>query len=115
MNRPLDNKFLDKLFNIEEVRKVINTTPIYFENVLAYITAHYNGSHKEMWALKKKTRGDILKVDWMNKYYYESQEFLAPKYRNYVKKEIYKYVKPMNTHNIQSMQKSFNQAYFNNA
>lgn len=114
MNRPLDNKFLDKLFNIEEVKKVIHTPPVHFENVLAYITAHYNGSHKEMLTLKKKTRGDILKVDWMNKYYYESQEFLAPKYRNHVKKEIYKYVKPMNTHDIKSMKKSFNQAYFNN-
>jgi len=113
MNRPLDNQFLDKLFHIEEVKNVINTAPVYFENVLAYITAHYNGSHKEMLALKKKTRGDILKVDWMNKYYYKSQEFLAPKYRNHVKKEIYKYVKPMNTHDIKSMKKSFNKAYFN--
>src|SRR5699024_11298719 len=39
MNRPLDNQFLDKLFNIEGVKNVINTTPVYFENVLAYITA----------------------------------------------------------------------------
>src|SRR5699024_11199973 len=112
--RPLDNQFLDKLFNIEEVKNVIHTTPVYFENVLAYITAHYNGSHKEMLALKKKTRGDILKVDWMNKYYYKSQEFLAAKYRNHVKKEIYKYVKPMSTHDIKSMKKSFNNAYSNN-
>src|SRR5699024_12842390 len=94
-------------------KNVIHTTPVYFENVLAYITAHYNGSHKEMLALKKKTRGDILKVDWTTKYYYKSQEFLAPKYRNHVKKEIYKYVKHMSTHDIKSMKKSFNKAYCN--
>lgn len=115
MNHPLEDEYLDHLFNINEVKKVINTPTIYFENVLAYITAHYSGQHKEMLALKKKTRGDILYVNWMNKYYYESQEFLAPKYRNHVKKEIYKYVKPMNAHDINTMKESFNEEYFNHA
>src|SRR5699024_5080167 len=115
MSSPLDDDYLDKLFNIKEVKKVINTQPIYFENILAYITAHYNGQHKEMLSLKKKTRGDILQVSWMNKYYYKSQEFLAPKYRNHVKKEIYKYVKPMNAHDIKTMKKSFSEAYFKKA
>lgn len=112
MNNPLDDEFLDKLFNIEDVKKIMNTSPIYFENILAYITAHYNGQHKEMLALKKKIRGDILQVDWMNKWYSKSQEFLAPKYRNYVKNEILKYVKPMNAQNIESMKESFSEAYF---
>lgn len=112
MNRPLDDKYLDKLFNIKEIKRVINTSPIYFENVLAYITAHYHGHHKEMLSLKKKTRGDILQVNWMNKYYYKSQEFLAPKYRNYVKKEIYKYVEPMNAQDIKTMKQSFSESYF---
>jgi|SRR5690625_629503 len=105
MNRPINEKFLDKLFNIEIVKKIINTSPIHFENVLTYITAHYNGKHQEMLALKKKTRGDTLPVDWMEKYYYKSQEFLAPKYRNHIKKEIYKYVKPMNAHDIKTMKR----------
>ncbi|HLR51429.1 MAG TPA: DUF6395 domain-containing protein [Candidatus Avamphibacillus sp.] len=115
MNHPLDDKFLDKLFNIKEVKKIIGSSPIFFENILAYITSHYNGKHKEMLSLKKKTRGDSLQVDWMNKYYYKSQEFLAPKYRNHVKKEIYKYVKPMNADDIKTMKNSFNEAYFKKA
>lgn len=63
LNSPLDDKYLDKFFNIKEVKKAIHTSPIYFENTLAYITAHYNGNHKEMLSLKKQTRGDILQVD----------------------------------------------------
>lgn len=105
MNRPINNKFLDKLFNIKEVKKIISTSPVHFENVLTYITAHYNGKHNDMLALKKKTRGDTLKVDWMNKYYYKSQELLAPKYRNHIKKEIYKHIKPMNKHDIKTMKR----------
>ena len=58
MNRPFTDTYLDHLFNIKEVKKVINRPPIYFENVLAYITSHYHGQHKEMLLLKKKnTRG----------------------------------------------------------
>lgn len=115
MDSPLDDEYLNKLFNIKEVKKVMNTSPVYFENILAYITAHYNGQHKEMLSFKKKTRGDTLQVDWMNKWHSKSQEFLAPKYRNYVKKEILKYVKSMNTQDVETMKESYNEAYFQQA
>src|SRR5699024_5038114 len=69
MNRPLDNKFLDKLFNIEEVNNVINTSHIYNVNVLAINKDNYNERHKKKKELKKKSSGEILKVDWRNKYY----------------------------------------------
>src|SRR5699024_10211644 len=92
---PLNEKYLDQLFNIKEVKKVLHaSSPIYFSNILAYITAHYNGDHQEMLSLKKITRGDILEIEWMNKWYSKSQEFFAPKYRGHVKKEILNYTKP---------------------
>src|SRR5699024_6592156 len=116
MNSPLDDRYLDKLFKIEDAKKVLNAPPpIYFASILAYITANYNGRHKEMLSLKKKTRGDTLNVEWMNKWHSKSQEFLAPKYRNHVKKEILKYVEPMNTEDIKTMKQSFSEAYFKQA
>mgnify|MGYP001160551751 CR=1 FL=1 len=111
-NKSIDDRYLDQLFNIKDAKRVINTPPIYFASILAYITAHYNGKHPEMIDLKKKTRGNILNVDWMNKWYSKSQEFLAPKYRSYVKQQILKYVKPMTTHDIKTMKKSYDEQYF---
>ena len=111
-NMSLDKPYLHNLFNIKNANKVINSHPIYFANILAYITAHYSGNHKEMLKLKKRTRGDILQVSWMDKWYPKSQEFLAQKYRNHVKKEIIKYSAPMNTNDIQTMKQSFGEEYF---
>lgn len=114
-NTSIDDKFLDQLFKIKDATRVLDAPPpIYFSNILAYITAHYHGNHKEMLLLKKKTRGDILQVSWMNKWFTKSQEFLAPKYREYVKKKILTHVKPMNTQDIETMTQSFNEAYFKN-
>lgn len=111
-NRPIHDRFLDELFKIKDVKWAINTPHLHFSNVISYITAHYSGEHKKMLALKKKTRGDRLNVEWMHKWYPKAEEFLAPKYRIYVKKQIYKYVEPMNNKDIQTMKQSYSKAYF---
>src|SRR5699024_9245607 len=114
MNRQINDIYLDKLFNIKDVQKVLHAPPpIYFSSILAYITAHYNGNHEEMLALKKETRGDTLSVDWMNKWYSKSQEFLAPTYRSQIKQEIFIYVETMNAIDIISLKHSFSESYFN--
>lgn len=113
MNHPLTDRYLDQLFSIKDVQNYFNAPPpIYFSNILAYITSHYNGHHQEMLSLKKKTRGDVLQIDWMNKWYSKSQEFIAPKYRNDIKNKILKYVDSMNAEDIQTMKQSFSEAYF---
>jgi len=112
-NQTISDRFLDKLFNIKDAKIVLNAPPpIYFSNILAYITNHYQGNHQKMLALKRETRGDTLSVDWMDKWYTKSQEFLAPKYRNHIKKEILKYTEPMNAQNVKTMTQSFSKAYF---
>ncbi|MDY0407446.1 DUF6395 domain-containing protein [Virgibacillus soli] len=116
MNQPLSNDYLDQLFAVKDVKRVLNASrPIYFSNILAYITSHYRGNHQKMLLLKRITRGDRLEVEWMNKWYPKSQEFIAPKYRNSVKREILKYAEPMNTRDIKIMQQSFSEAYFQHA
>lgn len=113
MNQSISDSFLDKLFNIRDAKTVLNAPPpIYFASILAYITAHYNGNHPKMLALKKNVRGDTLQVDWMNKWYSKSQEFLAPKYRSHIKQEILKHVEPMNPQDVKTMKQSFSKSYF---
>lgn len=111
-NSPINDKYLDELFQIKDVKRVLATKHLHYGNVITYITSHYHGKHPEMLALKKKTRGDRLDVSWMNKWYPDAEEFLAPKYRDEVKKRIFKYVKPMNQKDIQTMKKSFSKEYF---
>src|SRR5699024_5159002 len=58
INCQINDCYLDKLFNIKDLQKVLHAPPpIYFSNILAYICANYNGDHVEMLALKKKTLG----------------------------------------------------------
>lgn len=111
-NSPLEDHYLDKLFYIKGVKNILKTPHLHYGNVLSFITANYNGSHKEMLELKEKTRGDILDVDWMRKWFPKSQEFLAPKYRNDVIKNIHKYVEPMNAEDIKTMKRSFSEEFF---
>src|SRR5690625_7619125 len=111
MNRQINDSYLHKLFNIKDAQKVLHAPPpIYLSSILAYIIAHYNGNHQEMLALKKKTRGDTLPVDWMNKWYSKSQEFLAPKYRSQIKQEIFKQDKTMNTKDIKNKKQKTNES-----
>lgn len=115
-NSPITDDYLDQLFAIQDVQRLLQAPPpIYFSNVFAYITAYYHGAHQAMLSLKKQTRGDVLQVDWMHKWYSKSQEFLAPKYRKQIKKEILKHVNPMSRQDVQTMQQSFNKAYYQNA
>ncbi|GAB4074218.1 hypothetical protein GCM10028778_17210 [Barrientosiimonas marina] len=105
----LEKSYLDRLFQIDEVQKIIKQSPIYYENVLTYVTAHYNGNHPDMLALKKKTRGDHLQFDWMERWHPKAQALLAPKYRNQIKQTIQKYTKPMDTRDIKAMKQSYNE------
>lgn len=113
LQQRITHEYLDHMFNIKEVKAVLNTPqPIYFSSILAYITAHYQGNHPQMLRLKAMTRGNRLPVDWMNRWYSKSQEFLAPQYRNFVKKQILQYVEPMTTRDVRIMKYAFSKAYF---
>lgn len=95
LGEQLSDKLIDKLFMITEARTFIKKMPIKFENQFAYITAHYDGKHPVMEVLKKTTRGDILAVDWMEKWFSPSSEHIYPKYKKSVEKNIKKYVEVM--------------------
>jgi hypothetical protein len=95
LKKEIDDQYLNRLFKIREARINLMKFPMANENVITYITAHYHGNHHLMNLLKKKTRGNLLKVSWMEQWYSPSREDLAPKYRNLIVSNIKKYLKVM--------------------
>lgn len=49
-----------------------------------------------MKSLKKRTRGNVLYTDWMERWYEPSKTLIADKYYSYIKNEITKYLDIMN-------------------
>lgn len=92
----INNEQLEKMFAISEARRKLTEYPIKHENVIAYISSHYKGDNELMLALKKKTRGDSLKLDILEKWYSPSIELIPDKYRKLVSNNISKYLETMN-------------------
>jgi hypothetical protein len=60
---------LDRFFASPQVRAEITKVWVKHENVYAYATAGYRGGHPLMTALRRRVRGDLLEVDWMERWY----------------------------------------------
>jgi hypothetical protein len=103
LRQSITNELLDQLFMITEARTMLKKFPINLENVMTYITSHYNGNHILMNLLKKRTRGDILETDWMEKWYMPAKSYISDKYYRHVKGEITKYLEVMNKDDKKNM------------
>ncbi len=75
---------LDLLFSSKEVRKTLATFPIKHENVITYIAARYRGSHPLMNLLRRRVRGDVLDLDWLEHWYEPSAAMLPETHRTHV-------------------------------
>lgn len=102
-NVPLTEHYLNNLFKINDANDIIKHSYPHFGNVLSYITSKYNGNHLEMNKLKKKVRGDSINTSWMEKFHPEALNIIAPQYRQYIKKQIDKYVTTMEENEINTM------------
>lgn len=107
---PIQDEYLDNLFRIKDAQRVLQVCPVHFENVIAYITSNYNGEHKIMNILKKKTRGDVLDTSWMEKWYSPALDLVRPKYQDHVNKQIQERLNVM-TKQDQSNMKTFDYEY----
>ena len=94
-NQKMEDTFLAKLFLFKEVGSGITQFPIKHENVIAYITSQYEGKLPLMLLLRRKVRGDILHVAWMEKWYSPSLQLLPKPYRHYVQNKISQYLEVM--------------------
>ena len=91
----LSNEELDELFEIKEAKRFLHDFPIKHENVLIYITSKYEGDHLLMNMLKKRVRGDIIDISWLEKYYPKMFEVIPEKYQNVVKEKLDQYLDEM--------------------
>lgn len=96
LKQHISDDILNDLFLSTEARTMIKKLPISVENVITYITSHYDGNHKLMNLLKIRTRGDILDTNWMEKWYAPSKELIADKYCDHIEREIRKHLEFMN-------------------
>lgn len=93
----LSNEELDELFEIQEAKRFLHEFPIKHENVLTYITSKYEGDHPLMNLLKKRVRGDLIDLSWLEKYYPKMFEVIPEKYQKVVKEKLEKYLEEMNS------------------
>lgn len=81
--------------NFKYFKERFSKIPIADENIFNYITSRYNGSNSIMTILKGRTRGGLLDVSWLGKWYSPSVLILPEKYRSFVSKQIPKYIDVM--------------------
>lgn len=101
----VSDELLDRLFRIRGARAKLEKFPIFFENVITYITANYHGNHPLMNMLKKKTRGNITDVKWMEKWHSPSLKWIPRKYQDEIKKNIMKHLSVMSAEDETRMAK----------
>ncbi|MGM1048177.1 MAG: DUF6395 domain-containing protein [Bacillota bacterium] len=110
--KAVSNEMLNDFFSIRGVRNKLEKFPIFFENVITYITANYHGNHQLMNMLKKKTRGDVTDVSWMEKWYSSSLKIIPVQYQAEIRKNIKKHLNVMTVEDektIKQWQSDFNQ------
>ncbi len=96
---PTDDE-LDRLFAISEARAALHKTPIHHENVYAFATHVYRGSHPLMTALRQRVRGDTLDVTWMRRWYPPAAALLPEHRREQAVAAIAAAVPPMTSDDI---------------
>ena len=101
-NKKIPKEELNELFKIKEAKYHLSHFPIKHENVLTYSTSKYVelfeldvGNESMMSLLTKRVRGNILEVDWMEKYFPMMLEIIPEKYREGIKIKLEKYLQPM--------------------
>ncbi|CAI8237676.1 MAG: Uncharacterised protein [Methanobacteriota archaeon] len=98
----MTDKELDDLFKINEAKRFLSSFPIKHENVLTYSTSKYLElfeldieNNSMMSILTKRVRGDVMEVEWMEKYFPMMFDLIPEKYREDIKIKLEKYLQPM--------------------
>tara|TARA_B100000287_G_scaffold243184_1_gene228602 strand:+ start:1336 stop:2640 length:1305 start_codon:yes stop_codon:yes gene_type:complete len=94
---------IDKMFKIPEARINLCKFPIKHENILTYITSKYQGRNSNMKLLRKRVRGDLLSLDWLEKWNPESESLIYHKYRNEIIGNIKKLLRVMDENEVKTM------------
>lgn len=77
-------------------KKIMTGDHIHHQNVMMYMASHYHGDNKAMQLFKKRTGADQFNMACLAKWYSPAIKVIAEPYRDYVTKQIKRYVKSMN-------------------
>ena len=89
------DKELDRIFEIKEAQIAIFKDLIKHQNVVSYFCNKYEGDHKLLGLLKKKSC-HVKNSEIYEKWYAPSIELIVPKYRGYVENKISDFLETMN-------------------
>lgn len=95
LGEEISEKLLDEMFKVKGIHGKLEKLPVFFENMITYITAHYRQNHRLMNLLKQKTRGDLRDVSWMDKWYSPHKKYIPAKYLPKIKRAILKHTTAM--------------------
>ena len=92
----IDDSLAERLLAIPEARAQMRKPWMKHENVLAYATRHYDGDHRLLRLLRRRVRGDQLRVRWMERWYPPAADLLPAHRRNEAIASIRRALRPMN-------------------
>lgn len=92
----IDDALADRLFRIPEAQAQMRRPWMKHENVLAYATHHYHGTHRALRLLRRRVRGDTLPVRWMERWYPPAADLLPAHRRAEAVETIRRALPPMN-------------------
>ena len=92
----IDDSLADRLLAIPDARAQMRKPWMKHENVLAYATRHYDGGHQLLRLLRRRVRGDQLRVRWMERWYPPAADLLPPHRRDEAVASIRRAIRPMN-------------------
>jgi len=92
----IDASLADRLLAIPEAQAQMRKPWMKHENVLAYATRHYDGGHQLLRLLRRRVRGDQLRVRWMERWYPPAADLLPAHRRAEAVASIRQALRPMN-------------------
>ena len=93
--QPLDEALLRYFFTLDIAPKFFASSDMNLQNAMIYITSHYHGNYEPMNVFKHRVAGDIMNVDWLERWYPHSIEVIADKYKDFVRTQILQHVGQM--------------------
>lgn len=91
----IDDKLLQHFFSLSFAPDFFASGTMHHQDVMTYITSHYHGNYEPMLLFKRRMGGDIMNVDFLERWYSPSLAVVKEKYHDFVKKRILTYIEPM--------------------
>lgn len=109
----LDHILTQKHIPLESLKHffTLPIAPIFFatgamhhQDVMTYITSHYHGDYEPMNLFKHRMGGDVISVDWLEKWYSPALEIIADTHKSFIETKILEQVNPLSLEENQQLE-----------